>query len=237
MHSRIAAALRQLSRERRTGVIKTESSRGGATLAERSITLDKGSIVSAQSSAIDERLGELMVRRGRITLSQLSDAGKLVRSGRRLGDALVELHIVERYEVESFVRTQLAEITSKVLTEPTKRLEFRDRPSVTSVTQTPVPIADAIIEAARAGRSLSQNDAPAELVAKTPMLSAAAGAIISSLNLQTEEAFVLSRCDGYSDVGEIVAQCPLPESDTARILIGLEQAGIIEMKGSVRSGH
>ena len=67
-----------------------------------------------------------MVRRGRISQQELDDASKLVRSGRRLGDALVELEIVAREEVELFVRAQLTEIASRMLNEPPRKLEFRD---------------------------------------------------------------------------------------------------------------
>ena len=89
MHPQIVAALRRLQKERRTGVFRTT-----AAQVRREVLLEAGAIVGAQSSSLDDRLGEVMVRRGRITQQQLDDASKLVRSGRRLGDALVELEIV-----------------------------------------------------------------------------------------------------------------------------------------------
>ena len=90
--------------------------------------LEQGAIIGALSTAVDERLGEIMVRRGRITQRQLDNASKLMRAGtRRLGDALVDLRIVARAEINVFVRTQLAEIGSKFLTEPVRRLEFFPR--------------------------------------------------------------------------------------------------------------
>ncbi len=48
---------------------------------------------------------------------------------------------------------------------------------------------------------------------------------------------MLSRCDAQSDVRGIFAQSPLSEEDTARILLGLEHAGIIEMKNLSTAGH
>ncbi len=69
-----------------------------------------------------------------------------------------------------------------------------------------------------------------------PMLTPEAYAVLESLSLQSQEAFVSSRCDGQSDVRGIFAQSPLSEEDTARILLGLEHAGIIEMNLSTR-GH
>ena len=60
---------------------------------------------------------------------------------------------------------------------------------------------------------------------------------IQTLRLETQEAFVLSRCDGRSDIHNILAQSPLSPEDTARILLGLEQAGIIAMMDVVADGH
>lgn len=232
MHPQIVAALRRLQRERRTGVFKTTSES-----VRREVRLEAGAIVGAHSSSLDERLGEVMVRRGRITQQELDDASKLVRSGRRLGDALVELEIVARVEVELFVRAQLTEIASKILNEPPRKLEFRDEAKPDKLTGTPVPVADAIIEASRT-TSASGSDAR-RLLEQTmvPVLAAEAYAVLESLSLESQEAFVLSRCDGQSDVRGIFAQSPLSEEETGRILLGLEQAGIIEMKNLANVGH
>ena len=232
MNPQIVAALRRLQKERRTGVFRTT-----AAQVRREVRLEAGAIVGAQSSSLDDRLGEVMVRRGRITQQQLDDASKLVRSGRRLGDALVELEIVAREEVELFVRAQLTEITSKILNEPPRKLEFRDEAAPGKLTNTPVPITDAIIEAARTPSS--SGDDVKRLLDQTmvPVLTPEAYAVLESLSLQSQEAFVLSRCDGQSDVRGIFAQSPLSEEDTAWILLGLEHAGIIEMKNLSTAGH
>ena len=232
MHPQIVAALRHLQKKRRTGVFKTKAER-----VRREVRLEDGAIVGAQSSSLDDRLGEVMVRRGRITRQQLDDACKLVRSGRRLGDALVELEIVTREEVETCVRAQLAEIASKILNEPPKKLEFRDEAAPGKLTDTPVPIEDAILEAARS--TSSNGDDAKQLIDETmvPVLTPEVYAGLESLSLLSHEAFVLSRCDGHSDVRGIFAQSPLSEEDTARIIVGLEHAGIIEMKPSSTAGN
>jgi hypothetical protein len=58
--------------------------------AGKSVVVQDGRMVFASSSSRDERLGELMLRRGRITLRQLADAGKAMVPGKRLGTVLVE---------------------------------------------------------------------------------------------------------------------------------------------------
>jgi hypothetical protein len=56
----------------------------------KSVVVQEGRMVFASSSSRDERLGELMLRRGRITLRQLADAGKALVPGKRLGTVLIE---------------------------------------------------------------------------------------------------------------------------------------------------
>ena len=56
----------------------------------KSVVVQDGRMVFASSSSRDERLGELMLRRGRITLRQLASAGKALVPGKRLGTVLVE---------------------------------------------------------------------------------------------------------------------------------------------------
>ena len=233
MHPRIVATLRRLGREKRTGVFRTT-----ADTTRREVMLEQGAIIGALTTAVDERLGDIMVRRGRITQQQLDTASKLMRAGaRRLGDALVDLRIVARAEVNSFVRTQLAEIASKFLTEPVRRLEFRHEATLGRVTENPVPIADVIIEAARRDHGMKE-DIEALLDANLrPSLTRESMSAVQTLRLESHEAFVLSRCDGQSDIHGILAQSPLSSEDTARILLGFEQAGIIEMMGAVVKGH
>jgi hypothetical protein len=68
-----------------TGVLTLTSAGVG-----RSVVVQEGRLVFASSTSRDDRLGELMLRRGRIKLRQLVDAGAAVTPGKRLGTVLVE---------------------------------------------------------------------------------------------------------------------------------------------------
>jgi hypothetical protein len=57
----------------------------------KTIAVKDGRLVFASSSSRDDRLGELLLRRGKITLSQYIEAGRGVGKGRRLGTLLVEM--------------------------------------------------------------------------------------------------------------------------------------------------
>jgi len=68
-----------------TGVLRL--SYAGVT---KSVVVQDGRMVFASSSSRDDRLGELMLRRGRVTLKQLTAASTAVVPGKRLGTVLVE---------------------------------------------------------------------------------------------------------------------------------------------------
>jgi hypothetical protein len=60
----------------------------------RSVTVSDGRMVFASSSNPDDRLGELLLRRGRIKLCQYVEAGRAIVPGKRLGAILVEQDVL-----------------------------------------------------------------------------------------------------------------------------------------------
>ena len=57
---------------------------------EKSVRVQEGRLVFAHSSSRDDRLGEVLLRQGRITLHQYVAAGRAISKGKRLGAILVE---------------------------------------------------------------------------------------------------------------------------------------------------
>src|SRR5262245_33816857 len=72
--------IHDLHRQRWTGVLTLTHVGIG-----KSVLVQEGRLVFASSSSPDDRLGELLLRRGRVTLRQFVDAGKAVGPGKRLG--------------------------------------------------------------------------------------------------------------------------------------------------------
>jgi hypothetical protein len=56
----------------------------------KNVLVEEGRLVFASSSSPDERLGELLLKQGRIGLRQFLEAGKQIGPNRRLGGILVE---------------------------------------------------------------------------------------------------------------------------------------------------
>lgn len=74
-----------LCRERKTGQIHFDYKE-----VRKTVYLDKGRIVFAGSNRQDDRLGELLLRQGRITLADLEHAVSQIHTGKRIGTLLVE---------------------------------------------------------------------------------------------------------------------------------------------------
>src|SRR5262245_3463043 len=80
-----AEVVHRLHKQRATGLLTLTQMGVG-----RSVTVQEGRLVFASSSSPDDRLGELLLRRGQLSLRQFADAGKAVAPGKRLGAILVE---------------------------------------------------------------------------------------------------------------------------------------------------
>src|SRR5439155_20516762 len=76
----------------------------------RSVTVQEGRMVFAASTSTDDRLGELLLRQGRIGLRQYADASAAVGPGKRLGAVLVEQGILTPKELVRGVVEQTQEI-------------------------------------------------------------------------------------------------------------------------------
>lgn len=92
--------------ERRWSGVLTLSNMGIA----KTVLVEEGRLVFASSSSPDERLGELLLKQGRISLRQFVDAGKEIGPSRRLGGILVEQGLLTPKELVRAVIEHTAEI-------------------------------------------------------------------------------------------------------------------------------
>ena len=226
MNQQVAEAFKKLSFGKRTGVLTCE-----ADSVRRAVFFQSGFVVSASSSLASDRLGEVMIRHGRITQQQFEDASHFIKSGWRLGEILVELGIIDEAEIETFVRLQLLDIACTQLIHPPKKLTFSALTGVDTFLEAPLSVADILMEAARRTPSIDKHlqallrDERKLGFPRDPLKR------FQDVNLKPEEAFVLSRIDGTQTAKDIFAVSPLPEEQTARTLLGLLEAAVIEPEG------
>ena len=227
MNQQVAEAFKKLYFGKRTGVLTCE-----ADAARRAVYFQSGFVVSASSSLEQDRLGEVMIRHGRITQQQFEDAAHFIKSGWKLGEILAELSVIDEEEIESFVRLQLLDIACTQLIRPPKRLSFAALSGVDAYLEAPLSVADILMEAAR--RTPKLGSKLRALKGEKRKLGFPSDPLkrFQDVNLQPEEAFVLSRVDGTQTPKDIFAVSPLSEEQTARTLLGLLEAQLIEPEGT-----
>jgi len=96
--------------------------------AEKSIYLDAGRPVHAISTAVEDRLGEMLLRQGRLDASQRTRVARMsAESGRRTGAVLVDLGLIKPGELMPALRSQQEEIILSVLPWAEGRYRFDPR--------------------------------------------------------------------------------------------------------------
>lgn len=227
MNQQVAEAFKKLYFGKRTGVLTCE-----ADTARRAVYFQSGFVVSASSSLEQDRLGEVMIRHGRITQKQFEDASHFIKSGWKLGEILAELSIIDEDEIEPFVRLQLLDIACSQLIRPPKRLSFAPLRGVDGYLEAPLSVADILMEAARRTPKLGSKLEALKREERKLGFPSDPLKRFQDIHLQPEEAFVLSRVDGTQTPRDIFAVSPLSEEQTARTLLGLLEAELIEPEGT-----
>jgi DNA-binding NarL/FixJ family response regulator len=102
----VASLFARLAREQLTGRVVFRSGD-----AQKTVCFDEGRPVFASSSLARDRMGELLVREGKITRDQVGRARDvLTQSGRRMGEILVDIGFLKRRELLPAVRRHLEDI-------------------------------------------------------------------------------------------------------------------------------
>jgi len=221
--------LREIYVGRRTGTLTL--ARGEQ---QQSLRFRRGHIVNAHTNVLEERLGELLVRRGLLAEADLARATEIVvREGRRLGEVLTELALIDENGLEDAVAIHVHEMLAKVFLWHEGSFAFEDEPEDEAGQELTLKLStgELILEAVQAVRdpdvvrfSLGDMDRVLAL-SSDPLLR------FQKLTLSPEDGFVLSRVDGVTSAHEIVLMIPLPAERTQRSLLGLLSTGVVEFVG------
>ncbi len=227
MNQQVSDTFKKLYFGKRTGVLTCESDS-----VKRAVYFQSGFVVGAWSNDPEDRLGEVMIREGRITREQIEDASQFIKSGWKLGEILAELGFIEEHEIEAFVRKQLLDITCMQLVTPPRRLAFTTSSEVDRFLSATISVADILLEAVR--RSPDSVARAEKLIEEDLKLGFPSDPLkrFQDVHLTPEDAFVLSRVDGTQKVADILSVSPVSDEETALTLVGLLEAGLIEPSGT-----
>lgn len=198
----------------------------------RGFRFRKGHIVHADTSVREDRMGEVLVRHGRLTASDLKRAvGFAVRDGKKLGTVLVELGLLPADQIEDALALHVHEILSKVFSWSDGTYEFAPEDEAKPVptdTTLKVSTGELILEAAR---SVTDPDVVRYCLGDIDrVLGLASDPLLrfQRVTLTPADGYVLSRVDGTLSAREVVAMITLPREETHKSLFALLSTGMIE---------
>ncbi len=83
--------------------------------AEKQLFFNSGQLIFATSNAIEDGLGEIMLRRSALTPAQFDNASERMRAGERFGAALVSLGVCDEKGLTTWVRQQVTQIAASIM--------------------------------------------------------------------------------------------------------------------------
>jgi hypothetical protein len=198
----------------------------------RSARFRKGHIVNADTTAAEDHMGEVLVRNGLLSAADLSRAtARVVREGKRLGQVLQELRILDEHLLEDALALHVREVMRKAFGCESGAYSFEARPVDVGPGEDAtlkVFTGEVILEAARSvkdpgavRRALGDPD-------RRLVLSADPVLRFQQISLSPAESDVLALVDGTRTVRQLVAALSVPPEETERGLLGLVCLGLVE---------
>lgn len=194
----------------------------------KSVFVEEGALIFASSSSSDDRLGELLLRRGRISFRQFVEAGKAIAPGRRLGAILVEQGVLDPKELVRSVVEHTQEIIYSLFlwTEGRYRLQAGHEASAEAITlrmSTP----GIILEGIRRIDSWGRLQAATGGIDTRYTRAAGFEGVIQEMALSPQQAGLLADLEGTLTVGEICERSELPDFEVCRTLWAFRVLGAV----------
>lgn len=214
--------VQELHEQRATGVLTLTQAGIG-----RSVAIQEGRMVFASSSSPDDRMGPLLLRRGRITLRQLTDAARGVTAGKRLGAVLVDQGVLTPKELIAAVVEHTQEILYGAFAWTEGPYRFQEGiPSSESITLR-ISTPDIVMEGIRRIDSWSRIDhavgGPDARYERAPGYAE----VVRGMRAAPEKLALLRALDHPARVEALCGAAGLPDFEVCRALWSFRVIGLI----------
>jgi hypothetical protein len=204
----------------------------------KSVVVEGGRLVFASSSGADDRLGELLLRQGRVGLRQLLDAGRAVVPGKRLGTILVENGVLDAKELVRTVVQHSQEIIYSLFQWTEGRYRLQEGPPATSEAITlKMSTASIILEGIRRIDSWGRIDRGCGGIEAQYLRTDDYEARTADMNLSFEKLSLLTTLNGIRSVGQICEESSLPDFEICRCLWAFRVIGAVERLEAEGTSH
>ncbi len=194
----------------------------------KSVHLHMGRVVYARSSDPDERLGEDLLLRGKISVRQYLEASRLVGPGRRLGTILVELEALEPEDLIGAIEHHVKQILLDVFTWTHGEYELvMTEPSGDDVIALNFSTESLILEGIRRTRAWSRvwRGVGGDLES-IPVPTGNTESLLR-VELTEDEQEVLAHVNGRATIEQICQVSYLSNLETCRVLWALTLLGVV----------
>jgi hypothetical protein len=195
---------------------------------EKSVRVQDGRLVFAFSSARDDRLGELLLRRGRITLHQYVDASRAMRKGIRLGTILVEQGALDARELVKVVMDHTQEIIYSAFQWTEGLYHFTEGGGSPEPIMLKLSTPDAILEGIRRIDSWSRIERAVGSMETRYVRARGYEKVLSEMTLSLEKLSILTGLDVEQDVGTICKNSTLSHFEVCRTLWAYRVIGVVQ---------
>ena len=215
--------LQQLRASGGTGILTLVA--GGA---RKALYMKDGRVVFASSNLPNDRLGEILLREGKITVEEYDASIKAITKGKRQGKALIEMGALSPKDLWEGVQFQVKEIVYSIFNWDEGQFHFEEStlPEKERIT-VDLDVRDLLLA------GLRRVDASGRLQARYPESDAILERVEGekSGDLESYERHVLSLVDGERSVLDISRESEIGDNETQKVLYALLCTGALRLKG------
>jgi curved DNA-binding protein CbpA len=196
----------------------------------KKVYLIKGDVIFASSTYEDDRLGEMLIKAGKITMEQYDESVKLLkRSGKRQGAILVELGYLTAKDLFWGVKYQVMEIIYSIFQIEDGEYEFisGEIPHDEVITLK-MSIGNLIYEGVKRIDNWTRIRKEMPNINSVFKLSSDPAKLFQDLELTTSDRKMLSLVDGKKTIKELIDNAWIGSFEGMKILYVLWSIGIIE---------
>lgn len=216
----VMASLRE---KKRTGVLSLVNAG-----VHKSVYFKDGSVVFAASSLTQDRLGEVLLRGGKISADEYLRLSSHIRGGQRLGKALVEGGVLSPKDLWWAIEQQVREIVWSIFSWEDGYFHFEedDRPNREKIT-VDLDVEALIVEGIR--RIDGSGPVQEHFLGTESVLTRTN--IDPPLELEPHENHVIELIDGVRTIEEVCRESEIGEAETRKVLHAYVSVGVLEPKG------
>lgn len=224
-------------------LIELNRSKGTGTLSivtshfTKKIYVSEGNVIFASSTFEDDRLGEMLIKAGKITMEQYDKSVELLKStGKRQGAILVELGYIAPKDLFWGVKYQVKEIIYSLFQLDEGEYEFVENIPPDEVITLKISTNNLIYEGVNKINNLTRirKDMPDAHTVFT--LNEDPAGIFRGIDLSPQDARILSLVDGARSINQVIEQSRMNSFDVMRTLYVLWSTGFITQKETPEHG-